>query len=168
VAKSRKPPALTGGSNDTIEPINFSYVISETYWRREGFEPPTGLHLCRISSAVRSTTLHFSKRRRGQYCSPVGRPSCASHFPCRVGWRRVLAGQQSAGKLKIRIHAEAVFDAERLHRLFDIAIHQAVARCSDIVWAVVRPVRELVAITIVAPPDQRRTPNEIRGQISAL
>jgi hypothetical protein len=24
---------------------------------REGFEPPIGLHLCRISSAVRSTTL---------------------------------------------------------------------------------------------------------------
>jgi hypothetical protein len=43
------------------------------------------------------------------------------------------------------------------------------ARCSDIVWAVVRPVRELVAITaFVAPPDQRRTPNEILGQISAL
>jgi hypothetical protein len=42
------------------------------------------------------------------------------------------------------------------------------ARCSNIVWAVVRPVREPVAITIVAPPDQRRTPDEIRGQISAL
>jgi hypothetical protein len=46
--------------------------------------------------------------------------------------------------------------------------HEMQARCSNIVWAVVRPVREPVAITIVAPPDQRRTPNEIRGQISAL
>jgi hypothetical protein len=46
--------------------------------------------------------------------------------------------------------------------------HEMQARCSNIVWGVVRPVREPVAITIVAPPDQRRTPNEIRGQISAL
>jgi hypothetical protein len=37
---------------------------------REGFEPPIGLHLCRISSAVHSTTLPPLRRRR---CRAKGR-----------------------------------------------------------------------------------------------
>ena len=32
-------------------------AVFERLAEREGFEPPIGLHLCRISSAVHSTTL---------------------------------------------------------------------------------------------------------------
>src|SRR5262245_45661338 len=48
---------------------------------REGFEPPIGLHLCRISSAVHSTTLpplQGAKNRR--FIAAVG--ACS-----RRGWR---------------------------------------------------------------------------------
>lgn len=58
---------------------------------REGFEPPIGLHLCRISSAVHSTTL-----------PPLLKAPSKEHGPCgsgvnRRGWRarQGLRGRKS-------------------------------------------------------------------------
>src|SRR5438045_1579375 len=61
---------------------------------REGFEPPIGLHLCRISSAVHSTTLPpLQGAINGADIRPVvGRCS-------RRGWR----ARQGAGNGKFRI-----------------------------------------------------------------
>src|SRR5882757_2648365 len=58
---------------------------------REGFEPPIGLHLCRISSAVHSTTL-----------PPLQAPFRVIHSPL-VGpsYRRGRRGRQGAGATKI-------------------------------------------------------------------
>src|SRR5882672_6227516 len=39
---------------------------------REGFEPPIGLHLCRISSAVHSTTLPPLQGAKSGSCPVVG------------------------------------------------------------------------------------------------
>ena len=43
------------------------FILAE----REGFEPPIGLHLCRISSAVHSTTLPPLQRRQIRGMAPV-------------------------------------------------------------------------------------------------
>src|SRR6201996_8622374 len=42
---------------------------------REGFEPPIGLHLCRISSAVHSTTLPPLQAPSGDLVTAVGASS---------------------------------------------------------------------------------------------
>ena len=41
----------------TVRGVPGALSLSERLAEREGFEPPIGLHLCRISSAVHSTTL---------------------------------------------------------------------------------------------------------------
>src|SRR5258706_8892144 len=57
---------------------------------REGFEPPIGLHLCRISSAVHSTTLPPLQ-------APIEGDSPLAVGPCsRRGWR----ARQGAGGIK--------------------------------------------------------------------
>jgi hypothetical protein len=58
---------------------------------REGFEPPIGLHLCRISSAVHSTTLpplqaieKLSKLWNGQFQNRRLLPLCYPMFSARL------------------------------------------------------------------------------------
>lgn len=48
-------PSLEGAPN--IEAFPVTYRGFRRLAEREGFEPPMGLHPCRISSAVHSTTL---------------------------------------------------------------------------------------------------------------
>jgi hypothetical protein len=57
------PTSSNGGARPGVNP-GVDRVISQIHQliqlhvaEREGFEPPIGLHLCRISSAVHSTTL---------------------------------------------------------------------------------------------------------------
>src|ERR1700737_324670 len=50
----------SGGSAQGTLPRSYFSGLSRSHFKvaeREGFEPPIGLHLCRISSAVHSTTL---------------------------------------------------------------------------------------------------------------
>ena len=68
------------------------YRLSQLMAEREGFEPPIGLHLCRISSAVHSTTL-----------PPLLKAPSKEQGPCgsgvnRRGWRarQGLRGRKSA------------------------------------------------------------------------
>jgi hypothetical protein len=49
----RQPAEVTAQLRGDIFYRNIIDLLAE----REGFEPPIGLHLCRISSAVHSTTL---------------------------------------------------------------------------------------------------------------
>lgn len=54
------PQGCYTGSNSNLRPGLISSRFSDLFGQvaeREGFEPPIGLHLCRISSAVHSTTL---------------------------------------------------------------------------------------------------------------
>jgi hypothetical protein len=66
-ARSRRPRLAPARSRHVLEmtEMNQRFGVAE----REGFEPPIGLHLCRISSAVHSTTLppllKAPKSRRG-------------------------------------------------------------------------------------------------------
>ncbi len=59
---ARPEPRAIWGSIWELEPVallkpqNISGIYFKSMAEREGFEPPIGLHLCRISSAVLSTT----------------------------------------------------------------------------------------------------------------
>src|SRR5581483_9548422 len=65
----------------------FSCNINDFVAEREGFEPPIGLHLCRISSAVHSTTLPpLQAPSRG--ASPRGRRCNRRGMPARQGAER--------------------------------------------------------------------------------
>ncbi len=101
----------------------------------------------RISSAVHSTTLHFSKRRRGP-------DSSSAHSVSSVGVRR-----PSVHLIKIEVVSLEPPQARFAGR------HEMLARCSDIVWAEVRPVRELMAITALSRrPTSAARASEIRGR----
>src|SRR2546421_3928354 len=63
-------------ANEIIH-CNIRYSLAE----REGFEPPIGLHLCRISSAVHSTTLPPLRAPKRGDSAPVVGPSSMR------GWR---------------------------------------------------------------------------------
>jgi hypothetical protein len=62
-------------------------AIFERVAEREGFEPPIGLHLCRISSAVRSTTL-----------PPLQAPSRVARHPRSGGVLGEDGGPDKAGR----------------------------------------------------------------------
>src|SRR6202048_2274749 len=65
---------------------DWSSDVCSSDLEREGFEPPIGLHLCRISSAVHSTTLPpLQEAKTGRFSPTVGASS-------RRGWR----GRQGA------------------------------------------------------------------------
>src|SRR5215468_8704829 len=72
---------------------------------REGFEPPIGLHLCRISSAVHSTTLPPLQAPRRAGIGPVVGASS------RRGW----PGRQGAGVKKSAPVAECQKEVEMEH-----------------------------------------------------
>src|SRR3954468_9750697 len=58
VTGGNKPFDATASALSEVQSV--TYVSGSDRWEmaeREGFEPPIGLHLCRISSAVHSTTL---------------------------------------------------------------------------------------------------------------
>src|ERR1700738_825206 len=79
----------SGGSAQDPLPRPYFTGLSRSHFKvaeREGFEPPIGLHLCRISSAVHSTTLPpLQEAKTGRFSPTVGASS-------RRGWR----GRQGA------------------------------------------------------------------------
>src|SRR5262249_11172523 len=52
-----RPQQRSGATRVLPSELNSRIQRRRELAEREGFEPPIGLHLCRISSAVRSTTL---------------------------------------------------------------------------------------------------------------
>src|SRR3954468_18050758 len=86
------PLAPYGGRSWADSEKSHPSELSQTSMaEREGFEPPIGLHLCRISSAVHSTTL-----------PPLLKAPSKEHGPCgsgvnRRGWRarQGLRGRKS-------------------------------------------------------------------------
>ncbi len=124
---------------------HFATQLGSTGWYR--LEQGRALRQNCISSAVHSTTLHFSKRRRGP-------DSSSAHSVSSVGVRR-----PSVHLIKIE-----VVSLEPPQARF-AGPHEMLARCSDIVWAEVRPVRELMTITALSRrPTSAARPSEIRGR----
>jgi hypothetical protein len=81
---------------------------------REGFEPPIGLHLCRISSAVRSTTLPPLQAPKRVESSPsVG----ASSRRGRLGRQGAARGKFPAGKPWLAKSGTAGRDKNRRSRV---------------------------------------------------
>ena len=88
---------------EALKNQNFSACMAE----REGFEPPIGLHLCRISSAVHSTTLPPLRAPRQVILPAVG--------PCsRRGWRA-----RQGGRAKISVSRESM---ERSLKMAHLAV----------------------------------------------
>src|ERR1700738_2339965 len=96
----------SGGSAQDPLPRPYFTGLSRSHFKvaeREGFEPPIGLHLCRISSAVHSTTLPpLQAARVGAVLGEEGgadKPVAAGNSPprARVGNARSDKNRRSHG-----------------------------------------------------------------------